>query len=830
VTRPCLGVVVGWVLLVTGASVVAATVTWDANTSTTGAQDGGGTWDTSGNNWWNGSANVPWPNTTADEAVFGAGSGAGAAGTVTVGSVTANKITLNAAGSGSYILAGGTITLDGTNPTIGGAATATISATLSGTSVRKTGGGILWVSGNNNYTGTTDIQGGLWIVQNNNALGTAAAGTNVGSAATLDLQVGSNLTLAEPITLNSVAGAGNRGALRSWSTQSHTLNGSLTLGATSGIQVADGNGTLTVNGLIDDGAGTYGLVKFGAGTLVLTAANTYGGGTTIGAGTLKLDAGNDRLPVSTSVTLGGGFNGATGDSGKLALNGRNQTLAGLATAGTGAAGSNRVVGGSATLSTLTLDVASGTTSFAGTLGGGGANENNLALTKSGAGTLELAGANSYSGATKIIGGVLKLGAANALPTGTTLDVGSSAPAVASTFDLNGFDQTVGALQRSSGATGGPSYVTNSGPSIRTLTVNQSATTTYSGSMTGNLALTKQGGGILWLPGANSYVGPTDVRAGLLIVQNNSALGASTAGTTVQNGATLDLQTGSNLTLAEPITLNGVNGAGNRGALRSYGAFSHTLNGPLTLGSDGGINVENASGALTVNGAIDDGSGAYGLTKFGNGKLVLTAANSFDGALSVNGGTLLVDGSLHASSNVTVNGGRLGGSGTVGGTVTVNTAGSISAGDSPGTLAIGGAYTQTGTMLVEIGGTAQGSTYDWLDVGGAATLGGTLQIDLMPGFVPETGATFDVLTAGSITDNGLNLVFDSGDLGAAQFWKYSIVNGNTTLQLEVGVPEPSTVTLLGIGAMGLLLLVWQRRPHRVECRVSSRRTPRHPCAG
>lgn len=69
------------------------------------------------------------------------------------------------------------------------------------------------------------------------------------------------------------------------------------------------------------------------------------------------------------------------------------------------------MGGNASNSILTINLASGTSTFSGTLGGGGSNENRLSLTKAGAGTLLLtASDNSYSGLTNVIdSGVLDVG-------------------------------------------------------------------------------------------------------------------------------------------------------------------------------------------------------------------------------------------------------------------------------------------------------------------------------------------------------------------------------------------------------------------------------------
>src|SRR3954447_12427866 len=136
----------------------AATLTYDAN-ATPPANDGTGVWDTTTANWFDGTNDVVWPNTTNDIAIFGAGSGA--AGTVTVGAsgVTANSITFNAPGSGNYTLSGGTITLGGTTPTVTsnvgtGASSPAINSVIAGSAgLIKAGPGTLLL-GTANVTNT----------------------------------------------------------------------------------------------------------------------------------------------------------------------------------------------------------------------------------------------------------------------------------------------------------------------------------------------------------------------------------------------------------------------------------------------------------------------------------------------------------------------------------------------------------------------------------------------------------------------------------------------------------------------------------------------------
>jgi len=86
------------------ASFISTGLTWDANTGTTGAQDGSGTWNGSTLNWWSGSADLAWNDSLPYIATFGSG---GTAGTVTLANPhTAYALIFNPVASGSYTLAG----------------------------------------------------------------------------------------------------------------------------------------------------------------------------------------------------------------------------------------------------------------------------------------------------------------------------------------------------------------------------------------------------------------------------------------------------------------------------------------------------------------------------------------------------------------------------------------------------------------------------------------------------------------------------------------------------------------------------------------------------
>jgi hypothetical protein len=133
-------------------------------------------------------------------------------------------------------------------------------------------------------------------------------------------------------------------------------------------------------------------------------------------------------------------------------------------------------------------------------------------------------------------------------------------------------------------------------------------------------------------------------------------------------------------------------------------------------------------------------------------------------LNLNGKTMNITGAGIVSVNnrldtgtsgLVANAGTLQGTGTINGSLENNAGGIVSPGNSPGTLSVDGTYVQAGgsTLLMELGGTSAGS-FDKLAVGGALTAGGTLDIDLINGFTPTAGNSWDILdfasTSGSFT--------------------------------------------------------------------------------
>ena len=308
------------------------------------------------------------------------------------------------------------------------------------------------------------------------------------------------------------------------------------------------------------------------------------------------------------------------------------------------------------------------------------------------------------------------------------------------------------------------------------------TATISAPLTGIGGFTKDGLGTLILSGTNTYSGLTTVNAGILNIQNSSALGATTNGTTISSGATLQLQGGISVG-TEALTISGSGAAGQNGALvnvsgtNNYGGLL-SLEGDTTISSDAGtLNLTNtgtitgAGFGLTLAGAGDGtissiiGTGTGTLTKSGAGTWTLFGENTYTGATTVNAGSLIIDGSIASAETFVNAGGLLGGGpavaepgrGIIGGNLT--NGGIVSPGDSPGsvgTLTINGNYTQTagGTLRIEIAGLGL-TEHDLLVINGTANISGTLQFIRLNNFQLSPGDQITFLTA----NGGVNGTFN-----------------------------------------------------------------------
>ena len=123
--------------------------------------------------------------------------------------------------------------------------------------------------------------------------------------------------------------------------------------------------------------------------------------------------------------------------------------------------------------------------------------------------------------------------------------------------------------------------------------------------------------------------------------------------------------------------------------------------------------------------------------------------SFGQSYTQSGGiTQLSGGTLNSSGTLNIEDGILTGFGTV--NASIFNSGVFNPGDLFGTLIVNGNFTQTttGTLQVEIGGTTANTQFDILDVNGITTLSGTLDIDLIDGFIPAANDSFEILNFNS----------------------------------------------------------------------------------
>ncbi len=259
------------------------------------------------------------------------------------------------------------------------------------------------------------------------------------------------------------------------------------------------------------------------------------------------------------------------------------------------------------------------------------------------------------------------------------------------------------------------------------------------------------GGVVNVTG-NSYVGYSNTSTGNAVTVSDSGsklntitdliVGRQGEGTlTIQNGGQANINNGAGkLILGEQAGSSGTLNIGAPGGATGAG----TLNAAEVTSGLGTavVNFNHNSSAYTFAALL---SGDLTVNFNGPGTTTLTAANTYTGDTNINAGVVYVDGSL-ASPNVFVNpGGTLGGNGTLFGNVF--NSGIVSPGKSVGKLTIGGNYAQTssGTLVIEV---ESSSSFDVLEVGGAASLAGNLQIiKLNSSYQPQIGDRLEFLKAG-----------------------------------------------------------------------------------
>ena len=637
-----------------------------------------------------------------------------------------------------------------------------------------------------------------------NTAAPVAINTNENITGTLGIGAGALLTPAAAVVLNNAALSG-------------TISGSGTIQVTRTAATADYSNqyrftTNTLGSMTIDyaGAGAQNVNTIGYGNLKLSnsGTKTFAGSTTVTgnlaiSGTAVASLGNVNS-FSASLTLGGlgqpsgsfGSSAATGatfknvqyfgNSGTGVLNVSGGTCTAgvwLGTNSTDWNDANNWCGGVPSSSTDVI-IASGPTNQP-VIGSSGGSCRNLSinsgasLTVSGTNTLTVSGNFSNSGTFTSNSGTVSFNASTTQTlasggsafyntnhsgsgtlqlTNSALTVNNSFNNSGGIFDMNGQSLTVGDLQGSGNVTTGiTGYVT--------LTAGgDNASTTFSGAILtggGNVSVTKNGTGVWTLTGTNTYTGNTFVNVGTLKLGNTAALGTSLGGTIIATGAVLDLN-GVTLSTAEPLSLYGT-GISSAGALLNTGSAA-SYSGAITLGSAASIGT---TGDITLPGII---SGAYALTKVGNGTLTLSGSNSYSGLTTIGAGTL----KLGASGDATNTPLGTSASGTSVNTGAVLDLNGYSLGTSEA-LTLNGTGITNGGALINSGAAA---IYN-----GSITMGSSASINTAANITLGTGGIsggFDLTKIGSGT---LNLGSGTATLGSLNINAGTLVGTSGTLNLS-----------------------------------------------
>ncbi|HEX8913664.1 MAG TPA: autotransporter-associated beta strand repeat-containing protein, partial [Humisphaera sp.] len=439
-------------------------------------------------------------NVTLPATLAGTASWSGAFAATTAPLTIAGSVT-QAAGNASGV--SGTLTLDGTataNQVTGNISDASdIATTGRPLKVNKVNAGTWTLSGNNTFSGGLTLSGASAGSQLNinspTALGTGAFTISGGDNAKLDNTSGAAVTLS---TNNAQNWSNNFTFVGTGDLNLGT--GTVTLGGARTITISAG--TLTVGGVIS-GTG-FGITKAGLSTtLALNGLSTFTGNLTIGQGAIAVSSiRNYGEPSAVGAAASGNIVIANQNSSTLSYTGAGDTTNRTVQIGpTGSAGVTATVNNNGTGAlvfngatfntpvTITAGTASRTLSLGGSYTGtseiqgviannalGGtatAPANQLSLTKTGAGTWAVSGANTYSGTTTVSAGVLLV--SNAF---TTTESGTGTGAVSITATLGGTGQITPGGANAVTVNSGGTLAPGSG-GIGTLTVNAANTTATS---------------------------------------------------------------------------------------------------------------------------------------------------------------------------------------------------------------------------------------------------------------------------------------------------------------------------------------------------------------
>jgi fibronectin-binding autotransporter adhesin len=657
---------------------------------------------------------------------------------------------------------------------------------------------------------------------------------NASSSNTLTNTLTSTSFNVAGITFNSGALAytmtGNAFGLTTGITNSgstlETINDAMTLGGAVTFTTTTGGGNITLAGAMTEGANA--ITKLGAGTLILSGANTGSGATTIGTSGSSTSAGT--LQLSGSGTLGSGGVNIDGTGTVLDLNGTTQSIGVLGGNGAGTdVGGVPVVTSSAGSGILTVNT--------------GNNNDFGARNAQFTGTLQLIITGTGFSSTGTGNAFQLANSSNTFSGGLTAQGTSGSITASSLLSTGGVTDTTGQSIRVNGASGSGSAASN-------------------GAIVGTGTITLNNGAVWWA-GNNDYWSITDAinvtaNGGILHSENNGGtMTYSGALTSSSSAAVLAIingfnssntfsgswSSGSGFTGTFAIDTSNTtninfsgNNLGNASAILEFygtganastvqwtGTGSQTINfGELVSGPNGGgtsTTIANANGKLSNNvtsttvtysigdntanapkfaGVIQNGTGTAevtAITKVGSNTQTLSGANTYTGATSITAGKLNITGSL-ANTAVSVTGtGALGGTGTIAGGVTI---GDPTAGLGKLDLVDGstGTLSLTGTGGLTLGGSAAGSTLNFEVAGATGGIGTGDKVAVTNAFTLNGGGATINITSLGVAANATYTLMTYGSETGLTLGSGSATLGNLTLanpSLSFGVSGTLTVT-------------------------------------